>query len=322
MADRQKTPDPKPYLHDPFIAKDNTIWYADPPTNAIVHLDPRNLDAGERWKFYPLPADAPSYVFPHGITLDQQRSRCTGRKFSGGKVGELDPATGKITRHALPTAGSLLQVVTDQKDNIWYDDVHGDGIGKLDAQTRQVSQFPTPTPDLGLYGMAVDPKGNIWSAGYTKSMVVKFDPVTESYTEYPVAHCRRQRAAHRSGLKRHRLVFRVDRRANRPHRSGYRQDHRVQAPHSLAARTKPGPTSSTISGSATTSTIRLFISNRSIKKFTYYPLPQVWPSRRRAQSGDRSQQYRVARLARYRACRRHPLLSTWVYGRGPAPTIN
>ena len=76
-------------------------------------------------------------------------------------VGELDPATGKMTRHPLPTVGSLLQVVTDQKDNIWYDDVHRDGIGKLDARTRLVSQFHTPTPDLSLYGMAIDPKGNI-----------------------------------------------------------------------------------------------------------------------------------------------------------------
>ena len=71
-------------------------------------------------------------------------------------VGAVDPATGKMTRHPLPTIGSLLQVVTDQHDNIWYDDVHGEGLGKLDARTRQISQFPTPTPDLGLYGLVVE----------------------------------------------------------------------------------------------------------------------------------------------------------------------
>jgi virginiamycin B lyase len=172
-----------PWLHDPFIAKDDSVWYGAPQTNAVVHLDPRSLDPEKRWQVFRLPSSAPPYAFIHGITLDST-GRVYWAEIRGGKLGEYDPETGKFNRYALPTFGSELQVVADQHDNIWYDQVHGSALGKLDAQTRHISQWPTPTPDAGLYGLAVDPQGNIWSAGYIKSVVEKFDPKTETFTEY------------------------------------------------------------------------------------------------------------------------------------------
>ncbi|HWF38216.1 MAG TPA: carboxypeptidase regulatory-like domain-containing protein [Candidatus Acidoferrales bacterium] len=172
-----------PWLHDPFLAKDDSVWYGAPQTNALVHLDPRNLDPEKRWQVFRLPTSAPPYAFIHGITLDST-GRVYWAEIRGGKLGEYDPETGKFVRYALPTYGSELQVVADEHDNIWYDQVHGSALGKLDARTRRISQWPTPTPDSGLYGLAVDPKGNIWSAGYIKSVVEKFDPATETFTEY------------------------------------------------------------------------------------------------------------------------------------------
>lgn len=275
VADRAKNPNPKPYLHDPFVAKDDTIWYADPPTNAIVHLDPRNLDPGERWKFYSLPPDAPGYVFPHGITLDS-KGRVYWAEIFGGMVGELDPATGKMIRHALPTAESLLQVVTDQKDNVWYDTVHGEGLGKLDAQTRLISQFPTPTPDLGLYGMAVDPKGNIWSAGYAKSTVVKFDPVTESYTEYPSPTA--GGSARRIGVDSKGIVWYSEWTGGQLGRidpdTGKITEYRFPI-RSRPYETWPDKLDNIWASDDFNNSMVYF--EPTSKKFTYFPLPQVWP---------------------------------------------
>jgi hypothetical protein len=82
-----------PWLHDPFIAKDDTIWYGAPQTNAVVHLDPRNLDPEKRWQVFRLPSSAPPYAFIHGITLDS-----TGRVYWAeirGELGEYDPETGR-----------------------------------------------------------------------------------------------------------------------------------------------------------------------------------------------------------------------------------
>ena len=266
--------DTQTYLHDPFIAKDNSIWYASPPANAMVHLDPRGTDGHGRWKVYPLPSEAPPFVFAHGITLDS-KGHLYWAEILGGKLGELDPATGKIIRHSLPTLGSLLQVVTDQKDNIWYVDVHGDGMGKLDAKTREISQWPTPTPDAGLYGMAVDQSGNIWSAGYTKSMVVKFDPVREAYTEYPSPTP--GGSARRIGVDSKGMVWFSEWTAGKivsiDPNSGKMTEYNPPV-RSRFYETWPDKLDNIWTSEDFNNSMVYF--NRKNNRFTYYPLPQVW----------------------------------------------
>lgn len=170
-------------LHDPFIVPDG-IWYANPVANAMVHLDPRQLDPNQRWKVYPLKGDTP-FTFLHGITADS-KGHMYWAEIVTGQLGELDPETGKQIRHYTPRRGGMLQVVTDKDDNIWFGMVKGPGgVGELNARTRVVHQWQTPTPDNLIYGLAASPvDGTIWGAGYSKGQVTKFDPKTEEYTEY------------------------------------------------------------------------------------------------------------------------------------------
>jgi len=169
-------------LHDPFIAPDG-IWYANPTANAIIHLDPKQLDPNRRYKVYPIKGHP--YTYAHGITMDT-KGHLYWAEITGGQLGELDPATGKQIRHYMPHPGAMLQVATDKDDNIWFGMVKGPGgVGKLDAKTRAIHQWQTPTPDNLIYGLAVSPKdGTVWGAGYSKGQVTKFDPKTEEYTEY------------------------------------------------------------------------------------------------------------------------------------------
>jgi virginiamycin B lyase len=174
---------PTQILHDPFIASDNSIWYANPTANAIVHLDPKALDPNKRYKVYPIKG-AP-YVFAHGITLNS-KGHIFWAEITGGQVGELDPETGKQIRHYTPRRGGMLQVATDQDDNVWFGMVKGPGgVGMIDAKTGAVHQWQTPTPDNLIYGLAISPKdGTVWGAGYSKGQVTEFNPKTEEYTEY------------------------------------------------------------------------------------------------------------------------------------------
>lgn len=274
VSQREKGGEIQSYLHDPFIAKDSSIWYASPPANVIAHLDPRGLEGHARWKLYPLPGDAPPFVFMHGITLDS-KGRVYWAEILGGKIGELDPVTGKMIRHSLPTFGSVLQVVADQKDNIWYGHVHGDGLGKLDAQTRQISQFPTPTPDAGLYGLAVDPSGNIWSAGYTKSIVEKFDPAREQYTEYHAPTP--GGSARRLGVDSKGIVWFSEWTAGQiasiDPASGKITEYKPQV-RSRFYETWPDKLDNIWASEDFNNSMVYF--NRKTNKFTYYPLPQVW----------------------------------------------
>lgn len=170
-------------LHDPFLVPDG-VWYANPVANAMVHLDPHELDPNKRYKVYPLKG-SDTYVFMHGITADSQ-GRVYWAEITGGQLGELDPATGAQIRHYTPRRGGMLQVVTDKDDNIWFAMVKGPGgVGELDAKTRVVHQWQTPTPDNLLYGLAASPvDGTIWGAGYDKGLVTVFNPKTQEYKEY------------------------------------------------------------------------------------------------------------------------------------------
>ena len=171
------------YLHDPFISHDGRVWYADPTANAMLQLDPKQLDVAQRWKIYPLKGTP--YVFMHGITEDAQ-GHMYWAEIQGGMLGELDPQTGKQIRHTVPMPGSMLQVVTDKDQNIWFTNYLGGTFGKLDAKTRRIHMYASPTPDNGLYGLAADLEGNVWGAGWQKGTVSKWDHETESVVDYPV----------------------------------------------------------------------------------------------------------------------------------------
>ena len=172
------------YLHDPFISPfDGSVWYADPIANALMQLNPRELDPAKRWKMFRLKGTP--YVFMHGITIDHE-GRVYWAETQGGMLGELDPKTGRQIRHTVPMPGSMLQVVTDKDDNIWFTNYLGGTFGKLDAKTRRIHMYSTRTPDNGLYGLAADQQGNVWGAGWQKGMVNKWDKETESVVEYPV----------------------------------------------------------------------------------------------------------------------------------------
>ncbi|OFW02097.1 MAG: hypothetical protein A3G20_01975 [Acidobacteria bacterium RIFCSPLOWO2_12_FULL_59_11] len=124
-------------------------------------------------------------VVLHGITVDS-KGRPYWAELQTGMLGELDPRTGRQIRHTVPMPGSMLQVVADKDDNIWFTNYRGGTFGKLDAKTRQIHMYASPTPDNGLYGLAADQQGNIWGAGCIKGTVAKWDKATESVVDYMV----------------------------------------------------------------------------------------------------------------------------------------
>ena len=53
----------------------------------------------------------------------------------------------------------------------------------MEATTRRLHMYPTPTPDNGIYGLDVDQEGNMWGAGWQKGTINKWDAKTEVVTE-------------------------------------------------------------------------------------------------------------------------------------------
>jgi len=108
----------------------------------------------------------------------------------GVTIGKVDPATGSVkylkaeaTNGRAATAHGLVR---DRAGNLWFDVNPGRrALGKLDTATDKISIYQTPpemTPLGGAVTVDVDGKGMVWAS--TPSGAVRFDPVTEKFTEF------------------------------------------------------------------------------------------------------------------------------------------
>lgn len=163
---------------------DGTIWFSSKFSNSIMGLNSKELDPIKRWKNYPIKGPNP-FVSASGITTDRE-GRVYWSELQGGMLGELDPVTGKQIRHVIPQEGVMVGLIVDKNDNVDFSLIWGAMFGRLDAKTRTIHTYPTPTPDNGIYGLAVDQQANMWGAGWQKGTINKWDAETGSITEYPV----------------------------------------------------------------------------------------------------------------------------------------
>jgi streptogramin lyase len=162
---------------------DGTIWFSSRGSNSILGLTPNELDPAKRWKNFVIKGDP--WVAVSGMASDS-KGRVYWSELRGGMLGELDPKTGKEIRHVIPQKGVGVGLIVDKDDNVDFTLIWGAMFGRLDAKTREIHTYPTPTPDNGVYGLAVDPLGNMWSAGWQKGTINKWDAETGSVVEYPV----------------------------------------------------------------------------------------------------------------------------------------
>ncbi|HEX6122329.1 MAG TPA: hypothetical protein VFY89_04180, partial [Ktedonobacterales bacterium] len=109
----------------------------------------------------------------------------------GGAVGWLDPATGATQLYPLKNAGAaVFSMAADGRGHIWFTELSGKHLGRIDLATRRVSELAVPdllgTPD-GLYQLVVAPDGTVWFACSGVNAVVSYVPTSGVYTFYQLA---------------------------------------------------------------------------------------------------------------------------------------
>ncbi len=166
--------------HDPYVGPDGTVWFGDTGNRSVFQLNTKADFAHRISQEFQSP-DARTGV--HGSTVDS-KGIVYYADIRTGYLGEVNPKDGEFVLHGTMPDSSMLEVVPDSKDNIWFDLALGNRIGKLDAKTRKISMWDLPTPDSNLYGLVVDHQDKIWTVAIAKHFLVKFDPVTEKFTEY------------------------------------------------------------------------------------------------------------------------------------------
>lgn len=162
---------------------DGSIWFSSRVSNSVIRLDPKQQDPAKRWQNYPVKGN--HWVGVSGMAIDS-KGHVYWTEIISGWLGELDPATGKQIRYDVPQKGAIVGIAVDKTDNVGFALIWGSQFARIDATTRRVHMYPTPTPDNGIYGLAADQNGNLWGAGWQKGTIDKWDVVTEAVKEYKV----------------------------------------------------------------------------------------------------------------------------------------
>jgi streptogramin lyase len=96
-----------------------------------------------------------------------------------------------ITEYDLPN--QYIQphdVILDQNGTVWYSDFGQQFLGKMDAKTGKVTQYPIPVLkpgySTGTLDLEADKDGNIWTGVMYQANIAKFDPKTEKFQQWSV----------------------------------------------------------------------------------------------------------------------------------------
>jgi virginiamycin B lyase len=81
---------------------------------------------------------------------------------------------------------SSYGVISDSKNNFYGTNLNGQYIIRVDGKTRNVTPFPTPTPNSGPRRGHMDPQDRLWFAEFRGNMIGMFDTKTERTREWAV----------------------------------------------------------------------------------------------------------------------------------------
>jgi streptogramin lyase len=165
---------------------DGSVWVASGGANGMVGLNPKT----GKWSLYESPAGMKSgkSVGPYGFAIDGAGDIWFAEYANNG-VGRLDPKTGEIDDFKVPIEGSVPRKVTaDSQGNIWVA-LHETGqLLKIDYMNpSNMKTYSPPSEHPGTYSPSGDLKnGYIWVSEQSVDKITRFDPKTETWTEFSV----------------------------------------------------------------------------------------------------------------------------------------
>ena len=174
-------------FHDIMVDKEDNVWVTGGGLNKIFKLDTKTF----QYTVWEIPKDYG--LKPHTGELGPDGNYWvtmqTGKPGKGW-VAKLDPRTGKVT--GFPTKASFPRhygpepygLVVDRNGTVWFTELFGGKLGKIDPKTGEMTEYSTPNPDAGPRRLGVDSKGNLWFTEYFTGKIAKFDPTTMKFTEY------------------------------------------------------------------------------------------------------------------------------------------
>jgi virginiamycin B lyase len=171
------------------LDRDENLWLGMMYQAAIGKLDTKT----EKLQVWPIPAEwnrpntQVNMTSPLNTAVDG-KVWTQNNGFAG--VHRVDLKTGQWETwepfKEAPVGHNIYDVISDSKNNAWFTDIGRETIGRIDAQTKQVTLFSTPTKASGPRRGIMDAQDRIWFGEYRANRVGMFDTKTERFQEWEV----------------------------------------------------------------------------------------------------------------------------------------
>ena len=160
--------------------KDGKIWFTDTPNSKIGNFDPKT----EEFEIIPLPQFTlvNQRSIPTSVAIDHDNDVWVAIMDQSILL-EYDQETKKFDIHntITPDAGPTA-IVIDSSNNVWFAESLVGNLGRIDGQTKQMTEFtPTEGSLAEPFALMIDKQENIWIAEHLGPSITKFNPILESF---------------------------------------------------------------------------------------------------------------------------------------------
>ena len=140
-----------------------------------------------RFEYFPLPT---LRARPYGIQVAKS-GRLWIAEFTGNKIAEIDPKSGKASEHVHPRAAEdpgLRRLALDSKGGVWFSEHEFGSLGLFEPRSKRWTSWRAPANGgrpSEIYAVNVDRRDVIWFSHFGGNYVGRFDPKTEKFSVYP-----------------------------------------------------------------------------------------------------------------------------------------
>ena len=168
---------------------EGNLWLGNMYQATIIKFDPRT----GQFRYWTLPPEANIEAAQINM-VSPQHSDVDGKVWTQNNgfagVHRLDIATGKIETWQ-PFRNSpkgqphnIYDVIPDSHNNAYFTDFRQGQIGRIDAKTREVSLFQTPTPRSAPRRGNMDAQDRLWFGEYRADRIAMFDTKSKEFKEW------------------------------------------------------------------------------------------------------------------------------------------
>ncbi|MEE2638424.1 MAG: hypothetical protein VYE68_14480, partial [Acidobacteriota bacterium] len=171
------------------LDRDGNPWGGNMFQGAAFRFD-RVTETFQVWK---VPDELELPTGPHGTRIHQVNHAAPEQSYVDGKVWlqnrsiagvlRLDLATGEFEtfepfRDSPRRSHNLYGISPDSGNNLWFMDFSNEHLGRIDAASVEIALYETPTPRSRPRRGTVDKKDRVWHAGFSASVIGRFEPKT------------------------------------------------------------------------------------------------------------------------------------------------